>query len=150
MPAKKTPAKKYTWRVATIEECAESHDKQVEAKVPTAPPTVAPAEFAIPARQRPKPMYADWLANEENIKRIKMLLLDPWFTELNDIIVASAEVSEALLLTDQAPDHFIVRKAAVAVGLRQYTRKMLELCIPRREPTPEAIPYAHYLPKLEV
>ena len=123
--------------------------KTVRKPAPPQPP-ISEDMRSLPGRSRPKPMYADWLASEENVKWIKYLLLDPRFTELNDIIIASAEGTEAALLTDPAPDNVVVRKAAFAAGLRSFTRKMFELCLPKRVPTPEAVPYAHYKPELEL
>ena len=88
----------------------------------------APANALPPKEARSFPPLALWLSKPENVIRLKQILDDPVFIAACHYVESTVNVKqEDLVGAKAALDEVIVRKAALATGVRIFTQTLNHL-----------------------
>ena len=89
-----------------------------------------PAASAAPApkQSRSYPSLEQWLSHPENVIRLKQILADPVFVAACHYVEGTVAVTPGDLIGAKAAlDEVIVRKSALAAGVRIFTTTLAEL-----------------------
>lgn len=103
--------------------------------------TIAPA----PKQALTHPSLEAWLSRPEHVLRLKQILADPVFVAACHYVEATVAVTpDDLVGAKAALDEVIVRKTAMAVGVRVFTTTLAALPnFRKRETTADVEPWAH-------
>lgn len=92
--------------------------------MPAKPKPAAPA----PKQARTHPSLEQWLSHPENVIRLKQILADPVFVAACHYVEGTVAVTpDDLIGAKAALDEVIVRKAALAAGVRIFTTTLAAL-----------------------
>lgn len=115
------------------------------AKPKPAAKKVAPTKPPLPKQARSHPSLEWWLSQPENVIRLKQILADPVFVAACHYVEGTIAVTpEDLVGAKAALDEVIVRKAALAAGVKTFVVAITSLPNFRKQQATEVPePWSH-------